>query len=207
MPNDEPSPEWVISSCCRPSSLDSDSQNKFLLAARRVWPYVRASARRELAERQHDPENATLAAEVWEGVLQSVARSLHRLRVSWAEITNIDSYLMGAFWHRFNRVRRRQRRREQTLRLVASVSELDDLAKKRGLHVSADFERRILTKEVLGLMDLWMKRVWTARQYGYSWKEISLYLGMGEGRTKMRFRYKLSKLRERLGRGQVDSEL
>jgi hypothetical protein len=199
MPNDDPGPEWIISNCLPTTSTDSTDQEELLRSARRVWPHVHAHANRELGERRDDPENVTLAAEVWEGVLQSIARSLHRLRTSCAEIANIDSYLIGAFRHRFNRTRCRQQRREQMIQLVASATELDVLAAKRGLHASVDFEGRILAKEILALMDMWLRRVWTARQYGYSWKEIAGCLGTGEQRTKMKFRYKLSILRARLG--------
>jgi hypothetical protein len=199
MPNDDPGPEWIISSCLPTTSTDGTDQEELLRSARRVWPHVHAHANRELGERRDDPENVTLAAEVWEGVLQSIARSLRRLRTSCAEIANMDSYLMGAFQHRFNRSRCRQQRREQTIQLVASANELDVIAAKRGLHTSIDFEGRILAKEIVALMDMWLRRVWTARQYGYSWKEISGHLGTGEQRTKMKFRYKLSILRVRLG--------
>jgi hypothetical protein len=47
-------------------------------------------------------------------------------------------------------------------------------------------------------MDRWLKRVWIARQYGYSWKEIAEFLGTGEERAKVKFRYKLSMLRIQL---------
>jgi hypothetical protein len=196
MPIDD-GPNWIISSCLS-ASTHENVPNELLLSARRVWPRVHAHAKRELGDRQNDPENATLAAEVWEGVLQSIARSFQRLRVSCVGIANMDSYLIGAFRHRFNRTRHRQQRREQTIQLVASVSELDALANKRSLHRPVDIECYILAKEVFALMDRWLKRVWTARQYGYSWKEIAAYLGAGEERTKMKFRYKFSILRMRL---------
>jgi hypothetical protein len=196
MPSDNPGPNWIIS--CLPTSTTGNVPDELLRSARRVWPRVQAHAKREFGNRQDDPENATLAAEVWEGVLQSIARSLRRLRVSCSEIVNMDSYLVGAFEHRFNRTRLRQRRREQTIQLVASVSELDALARRRNLQMSADIEGRILAKEVFSLMDRWLKRVWTARQYGYSWKQIAEYLGTGEKRAKVKFKYKLSSLRVQL---------
>ena len=65
-------------------------------------------------------------------------------------------------------------------------------------HSVVDFERRIFAKQVFGFMDQWMRRVWTARQYGYSWKEIGLCLNKGEDSVKMKFKYRLSKLRSRL---------
>jgi hypothetical protein len=199
MPSDDPGPEWIISNCQPSTSIDRTNQDELVLSARRVWPHVHAHANRELGDRRDDPENVTLAAEVWEGVLQSIAKSLRRLRTSCAEIANMDSYLMGTFRHRFNRARHRQQKREQTIQLVASANELDVLAAKRGLRATVDFEGRILAKEILALMDAWLRRVWTARQYGYSWKDIAECLDTGEQRTKMKFRYKLSIVRGRLG--------
>src|SRR5436309_13599620 len=93
MPSDDPGPEWIISNCSPAILADSNHQDEFLLSARRVWPYVQAHARRELGSRHDDRENATLAAEVWVGVLQSGALSLHRLRFSFADIANVDWYL------------------------------------------------------------------------------------------------------------------
>jgi hypothetical protein len=199
MPTDDPGPEWIISSCLPATSAHDNSQDELLLSARRAWPHAHAHASRELGDKRDDPENATLAAEVWEGVLQSIARSLHRLRVSCTEIANMDSYLIGTFRHRFNRARHRQQKREQMIQLVASISELDVLAMKRGLYTSVDFERRVLAKEAFSLMDKWMKTVWTAQRYGYSWRKIGRHLGIGADRAKMKFRYKLSILRVRLG--------
>jgi len=197
MPSEDRGPNWIISGFLA-SSTDDAVPNELLVAARRVWPRVHALAKRELGQRKNDPENATLAAEVWEGMLQSIARSLHRLRVSCKEIANMDSYLVGAFRHRFNRTRSRQQRRERTIRLVATVNELDALAKSRSLYPSIDFENNILAREVFSHMDPWLKKVWTARQYGYSWKEIAEFVGTGEERAKVKFRYKISLLRIQL---------
>ena len=153
---------------------------------------VHPHAANDSGARRHDPENVTLAVEVSEGVLQSVAKTLYKLRASCADITSMDSYLMGAFRHRFSRERRIQRRREQRIHLVASAEDLDVIAAKNGLRVSAEVEHRILAKELISLMDAWLRKVWIARQYGYSWKEIADYLSAGEQPVKMSFRYKLS---------------
>ena len=48
-------------------------------------------------------------------------------------------------------------------------------------------------------MDEWTRKVWAARQYGYSWKEIATPLGLTEHQVKLRFRYAIGKLRARLG--------
>jgi hypothetical protein len=44
-------------------------------------------------------------------------------------------------------------------------------------------------------MDPWTRKVWQARQYGYTWKEIAGWLGMTEQQAKMKFQYGLEKTR------------
>ena len=195
MASGDPGPEWILSSGPPTAASANPKDEQLIAAARRVWPYVHAHAEKDFGARRHDPENVSLAVEVWEGVLQSVAKTFQRLRVSSAEIASMDSYLIGAFRHRFSRERRRQRRREQTIHLVATAEELDVIAAGRGMRVSAEAECRILAKELISLMDAWLRKVWTARQYGYSWREIAEYLSAGEQPVKMKFRYKLSTLR------------
>jgi len=56
-------------------------------------------------------------------------------------------------------------------------------------------------KEAVRNMDEWTRKVWAARQYGYSWKEIATQLGLTEHQVKLRFRYAIGKLRARLGGG------
>jgi DNA-directed RNA polymerase specialized sigma24 family protein len=199
VPSDDPRPDWIISSCFSGSGPGVTGQEQLTHSARRVWPYVCSHVSRELGAQRHDPENATLAAEVWEDVLQSVARSLGRSRVCSAEIDDMDAYLVGVFRHRFNRIRSRQKQRERTIQLIATAAELDAIAAKRGLYAVFDCERRVLAKEVFGVMDQWLRRVWTARQYGYSWKEIAGPLNKPEASVKVRFRYKLARLRVRFG--------
>lgn len=198
MPSSDPGPEWIISNYLPTNPSDNSAQEELIVSARRVWPRLHSHANRELGIRRHDPENSTLAAEVWEGVLESIAKSFHRLTTSCAEIVNMDSYLIGAFRHRFSRACRRQRMREQTLHLVASADQLDVLAAKQGMQVRVDFEQRVFAKEIWNLMDLWLKRVWTAHEYGFSWSEIAGHMGGSEQSTKMKFRYKLQLLRRRL---------
>jgi hypothetical protein len=38
-------------------------------------------------------------------------------------------------------------------------------------------------------MDEWTRKVWAARQYGYSWHEIAEHFGLTEPQAKLRFRY------------------
>jgi len=50
-------------------------------------------------------------------------------------------------------------------------------------------------------MDDWTRRVWAAKQYGYTWREIAEYIGLSEQAAKARFHNALRKLAARLRYG------
>ena len=62
-------------------------------------------------------------------------------------------------------------------------------------------EQTIQVQEVIEHMDDWTRRVWIAKQYGFTWKEIGDYVGLREQVTKTRFHNALRKLAARLGYG------
>ena len=149
----------------------------------------------------HEPAAADVSAEVWEGVLQSVAKTRQRRNGKGAEILDLEAYLFGAFHHRFNRALKKERRRQATIELVASSHDLEQLPGARDLKSSRDLEHSIQVKEVVQNMDGWTRRVWTVRQYGYSWREIAEHVGLGEQAAKVRFHHALRRLAARLGYG------
>ena len=114
---------------------------------------------------------------------------------------DLEAYLFGAFHHRFNRALKKERRRQETIELVPSSHDLEQLPGARDLKSSRDLEHSIQVKEVVQNMDDWTRKVWTARQYGYSWREIAEHMGLSEHQAKLRFRYALRKLAARLGYG------
>lgn len=202
MSSHELNPEWVLSSLTS-SATDSPATNngdELITVARRLWPRVQAHARRELANKTSD-EAVVLATEVWEGVLQSVAKTLQRSNEKSPHVVDLDAYLFGAFHHRFNRALRKERRREQTIKLVPSAHDLELLQQAHDSKSVCDLERSIQVKEAIQKMDEWTRKVWTARQYGYSWREIARHLRLTEPQAKLRFRYAIGKLRARLGYG------
>jgi RNA polymerase sigma factor (sigma-70 family) len=179
-------------------SLSRDAE--LITAASRLWPRVQAHARKELANQNPD-ESAALAAEVWESVLQSVSKTLRRRNGKASGIVDLEAYLFGAFLHRFNRTLKKERRRQETIGLVASNVDLAELPGARDTKSPRDLEDSIHLKEVVQNMDDWTRKVWTARQYGYSWREIAEHMGLSEHQAKLRFRYALRKLAARLGYG------
>ena len=62
----------------------------------------------------------------------------------------------------------------------------------------SELDRAITVRQIVAHMDEWTKRVWQARQYGYSWKEIAKRLEVSEQAAKKRFQYGLEKTRENL---------
>ena len=201
MSSQEFSPEWVLSnSSSKTKEQTLRSDDELITVASRLWPRVQAHARKELANKNPD-ESATLAAEVWESVLQSVSKTLRRRNGKASGIVDLEAYLFGAFHHRFNRTLKRERRRQETIGIVSSTGDLAELPGARDTKSPRTMEDSIQVKEVVRNMDDWTCKVWTARQYGYSWREIAEHMGLSEHQAKLRFRYALRKLAARLGYG------
>ena len=201
MTSHELNPEWVLSSLIPSTKRGIQlSHDELVTVARRLWPRVQVYARRKLANKNSD-EAVVLANEVWEGVLQSVAKTLHRSNEKGPYVLNLEAYLFGAFQHRFNRALMRERRREETIKLVPSAHDLELLQQAHDSKSVCELDRSIEIKEVIQNMDEWTRKVWIARQYGYSWKEIAKHLRLTEPQAKLRFRYAIGKLRARLGNG------
>ena len=201
MSSHELNPEWVLSSLIPSTKRGIQlSHDELVTVARRLWPRVQVYARRKLANKNSD-EAVVLANEVWEGVLQSVAKTLHRSNAKGPHVVNLEAYLFGAFQHRFNRALMKERRREETIKLVPSAHDLELLQQAHDSKSVCDLDRSIEIKEVIQNMDEWTRKVWIARQYGYSWKEIAKHLRLTEPQAKLRFRYAIGKLRARLGNG------
>ncbi|PYX53186.1 MAG: hypothetical protein DMG76_26540 [Acidobacteria bacterium] len=198
MSSRELGPEWVLSRFISPTAGHQDEISELVVVARRLWPRVQALAHREQQEKTSD-EALALATDIWEGVLQSVAKTIQRAnRKNW-RIKNTEAYLFGAFHHRFNRALKKERRRREIIQHLPSTGDLERLRQAHDSKVVLDLERLIQVNEAVRRMDDWTRKVWAARQYGYSWKEIAVHLGLTEPQAKLRFRYAIGRLRARLG--------
>ena len=201
MSSPDSSPEWIVSR----SSLETNSHplgtdnEELITVAKRLWPRVQAHARKELPKWNPD-DRAALATEVWEGVLQSVSKTLVRGKRRSAEIADLDAYLFGVFLHRFNRALKRERRRQETIELVPSIRELEQLPGAQDSKSAQDLERSIQVKEVIESMDDWTRKVFAARLYGFRWREIAGHHGLSVQQAKLRFGNALRKIAARLGR-------
>ena len=177
--------------------MGTRSTTELIAVASRLWPRVQIHARRELANWNPD-DSVALATEVWEGVLQSVSKTLQRRKGSTAGIVDLDAYLFGVFLHRFNRALKRERRRQEMIELVPSGRDLEQLPGARDVKSAHDLERSIQVKEAIESMDDWTRKVFAARVYGYSWKEIAERQGLSVQKAKLRFGNALRRLAERL---------
>ena len=197
MPAPKPGPEWVLSGP-NPRS-DSAAESELSKAARSAWPKALAHVR-QVQPRNPFDEDEILVAEVWESVLQSVSRTLDRTNGRRGEIRDLEAYLLGSFYHRLRRALKKEQRREEMIHLVSSAQELDLLG--RTSHAEQhDIESTLHAQEILDRMDAWSRKVWVAREYGYTWKHIGRVLGIPGDSVMLRFRRRMKILRARLSGG------
>jgi DNA-directed RNA polymerase specialized sigma24 family protein len=198
-PTDKPDPygEWVLFGIREgPDEPPRPVDEELLGAARKAWPRVLAHVRSELFDKELGPERTALAAEVWDRVLRSVAKTRLRDRNHQPAIADLESYLIGVFHHRFNRLLRQEQRRAETIELVASVLDLERFEAALDTTWAEQLERDIAAREITSRMNPWTKKVWLARQYKYSWKKIADWLGITEQQAKMKYYYNLEKIRQ-----------
>jgi DNA-directed RNA polymerase specialized sigma24 family protein len=200
---DKPDPyrDWVLLGTkegLTGSALAVDQE--LLAAARNAWPHVLAHVRGELFDKALGAERTALAADIWDTVLRSVAKTRKRNQDHRPPISNLESYLIGVFHHRFNRFLKREQKRAETVELVSSALDLERFEAAVDSDWAEQLERAIAVRQITDRMDGWTRKVWQARQYGFSWKEISGWLGVTEQQAKMKFQYSLEKIRQNIVR-------
>src|ERR1700724_1852098 len=126
MSSRELGPEWVLSRFISPTAGPKDQISELVVVARHLWPRIQAHARREQPEKNSD-EALALATEVWESVLQSVAKTIQRSnRTNW-RIKNTEAFFFGAFHNRFNRSLGKERRRREVIQHLPASRDLQGL--------------------------------------------------------------------------------
>ena len=154
----------------------------------------------ELKREGSGREAEALAADIWEGVLRSVARALQRKSDSGSTVRDLEPYLLAAFHHRFHRFQRAERARRDRFQPASASLDLGLVEGARDTEWVVELERVITVTQITGRMDPWTKKAWQARQYGYSWKEIAAWSGLSEQAAKKKFEYGLEKTRRRIVR-------
>jgi hypothetical protein len=192
--------EWVIlgGKQIKPGGPDP-SDEELLEAAREAWPHALAHARRELSKKTAISDRTALATEIWERVLRSVSRTRQRSPEHRPAVADLHAYLIGAFRHRFNRVLQREQRRLDTFEAFPSTLDLEKFQSARDVEWASQLEQAIAVKTILAHMDQSTRRIWRARQLGYSWKEIAVHLAITERHAKRKFREGIEKTRQRMG--------
>jgi len=194
----DPYGDWVLfggrDGAARPVGIDEE----LLTAAREAWPRILAHVRTELAGKEFGRERTAIAAEVWDGVLRSVARTRQRNENHGLPILDLQSYLIGVFHHRFNKFLKKEQRRLETLELVSSDADLERIKSALDTTWVEELEKAIMVRQIANHMDGWTRKTLQARQYGYSWREIAAWSGLCEQSAKKKFEYGVEKTRQRI---------
>jgi hypothetical protein len=199
MERPDPYGEWVLQKVQQETGVNqAPIPEEVLAAARATWPRIVIHATREFERQGSARETVALAADIWEAVLRSVARAFQRKGRYASSIEDLESYLLTAFRHRFHRYLKTEQERHEFFQSVSGPLNLDLLETTQNAEWVSQLERKIAVRQVTDRMDGWTKKVWQARQYGYSWKEISTWLGITEHQAKMKFQYGVEKTRANL---------
>ena len=198
MSSHELGPEWILSSFPSPSPGTQDHINELSAVAHRIWPRIQAYALKEQPQRNPD-EAIAVASEIWESALQSIARTMVRSNGKRIPIRDLEAYLFGVFMHRFNRTLKKERKRREMFLQVPSGRDLEFARQAHDSRAAREIEQSVQIREAIESMDEWSRKVWIARKYGYSWREIASFHGITEIQAKLKFRYALGRLRRKLG--------
>jgi DNA-directed RNA polymerase specialized sigma24 family protein len=201
MSKPDPYGDWVLFPADEGQSLNPPAiDDELILAAREVWPRVLVHAKRELNADGLGADSASMAAQVWERMLRSVAKTRQRNTHAQQPIADLQSYLFLAFVHRFNRAVQQEQKHAERIELVSSSIDLERIESAQDCRWVEELERAIAIREIADRMDGWTRKVWQARQFGYTWKEIASWLGISEQQAKMKFQYGLEKTRRSIVR-------
>jgi hypothetical protein len=199
MEKPDPYGEWVLQKVQQETGGNqAPIPEEVVAAARATWPRIVIHASREFERQGSTREAVALAADIWEAVLRSVARAFQRKGKYASSIEDLQSYLLTAFHHRFHRVLKREREHHEIFQSGSGALNLDHLEAAQDTEWASELEHKIAVRQVTDRMDGWTKKVWQARQYGYSWKEVSTWLGITEHQAKMKFQYGVEKTRAKI---------
>src|SRR5207245_6039833 len=128
-----------------------------LAAAREAWQCGTANVRGELFDKELGRERTALAADIWDRVLRSVAKTRQRNQDRRPLISDLESYLIGVFHHRFNRLLKKEQKRAETVELVSSALDLEHFEAALDTEWAEQLERAIAVKQITDRMDGWTR--------------------------------------------------
>lgn len=192
--------KWVVDLAV-PNKTEVQS-DRFVKAAQKAWPRVRACAKRSISNRQISADEVvSLTLEIWEVTLRSVWKTVQQTPRVEATIENLPNYLIGAFHHRLNQHLKRDRRRDAVLEFVAPEELTGFEQPGTGEEDSTvRIHQQIQLMEVYQAMDERVRRAVVARTHGFSWREIASEMGIEEQNLIMRVQYAIRKMRARFAR-------
>jgi DNA-directed RNA polymerase specialized sigma24 family protein len=200
MEKSDPYGDWVLLPTGEEQPQGIAPDQELLSAARAAWPHVLAEAKRRFIAARLDSDGAAFAVQVWEQLLRSVSKTRQRNRDQRPPIANLEGYLIGAFRHRLTRVLVREQKRVRIIELVSSSFDLERIESAKNTEWVEELERAITLKEIAEQMDPLTRKIWQARQCGYSWKEIAGWLGTPEDGVRKKFEYGIEKTRQSIVR-------
>jgi len=201
MSKPDPYGEWVLFPAGKDEGKNQSARDdELILAAREVWPRALMHAKKELGANGLRADNASMAAPVWERMLRSVSKTRRRNTDLRQPIADLQSYLFLAFVHRFNRAIQQEQKHAERIELVSSSVDLERIESAQDAGWVEKLERTIAIREITDRMDPRTKKIWQARQLGYSWKEISSWLGTTEDQARKKFDYGVEKTRQSIVR-------
>jgi hypothetical protein len=129
-----------------------------IITAPKVWPRVAAVVANELKREGSGRDAEALAAEIWEGVLRSVAKALQRKGDSSSTVRNFEPYL-AAFHHSFHRFQRAERGRRDRFQPASASLDLGLVEGAQDTEWVLELERAITIRQIIDRMDPWTKRL------------------------------------------------
>ena len=194
----DPYGEWVLFGDKDGAARLVGIDDELLAAAREAWPSMLAHVRTELAGKEFGPERTAIAAELWDRLLRSVAKTRQRKTNHRPPISDLQSYLIGAFHHRFNKFLKKEHRRLETIELLSYDTDLERIENALDTTWVEELEKAITVRQIANHMDAWARKALQAKQYGYSWKQIAKWSALSEQAAKKKFEYAVDKARQRI---------
>ncbi|GEM_PF-5084101 len=179
-----------------PGRSDGKSAVKRRLAevADADWDHLREYAVRRSID-------ASRAADMVENLVEELARKQEAKPVSW-RIRHPGGYLAAAFMRAVNRLGAK----EERMKYVDTIAELERLAATRSLQRQPDPDQEILLKEIFAVMDAATRRTCWARLHGQSWKEIAHIQGVSVNTAIKAYARGLERVRELIGKSRKPAE-
>jgi DNA-directed RNA polymerase specialized sigma24 family protein len=145
--------------------------------------------------------DASWAADIVENLVEGLAAK-QEARPASRRIRHPGRYLASAFARAVNRLRVK----EERVKYVESIAELERFAAAGAGDRPQELDREILLKKLFALMDPSTRRTCWARLHGHSWKEIAQMQGVSVNTAIKAYARGLKRVRELTGKSRKVAE-